>query len=144
MSLSIALINICKEIVHNLIRFTSIKIIRIYCQEWLVYKLFCRKQRLPCSPRLGTPLWNFKSLRQIIHFLIYIVNRNSCFFFEPVAYDFHKIIFNIFSYNDDNLVKPGLYCIKYAIIHNYFAIRSKSIKLFNSAISASHTRCHYY
>ena len=144
MRLPIAFIHICKKIMHYPVRLSSVKVIRIYSKERLVYKFLCSKERLTCTPRLGTSLRHLKALRKIIHFLIYIVDRNSCLFFKSVANDFHKISLNVFSYNDDNLVKSCLYGIKHTIVHNHFAFRTKGVKLLDSTVSAAHSCCHHH
>ena len=112
------------------IGFLTIIIIRINYHKRLIQNSFCCKYSLTGSPRFGTVCRFLKSSRKIFQ-------RLKCIFylrdlFDPLPDYTAELLFQIFTNDKYNFIKPCLQSIMNGIIHNDLTIWSYWCKLFDS------------
>ena len=125
---------------HNLKRSSTIVVICIYYGKWSIYLWSCTVYCMTCSPWLLSAFRNFKALRDIVHILINILYL--CHFFNSAACNCLKVIFDVFSYDEHNLIKTTFYSIINRIVKKNFTIRSYWLNLLETTKSATHSGSH--
>ena len=89
------------------------------------------------APRFCTFCRAGESFGQVVQCLEYQFARNVTFIFGE---DFvAKILFEIFTDNENEFAETGANGIVDGIIHDCFTIRTQSVQLFQASITASHS-----
>ena len=118
----------------------AVKIVGVDGTEGRVHQLPGRQHRVACAPGLFAALGNGKALRQVVHFLIGVLNFHLAA--GPVADHFpeQRLVFPL---DDDNrLFKARPFGVEQGIIQNDLAIAAHGVDLLQPAVAAAHARGH--
>ena len=119
----------------------SVIIICIDHKEGAVHHSLDGQHGLACSPGLRASWCHLIALRKIADLLIGIFHRDQLL--DPVADDLLKILFQVLSDNEYDLVKSGLHCIVNGVVHNDLTARAHRRQLLDSsAKTAADSGCH--
>ena len=133
---------LCKEIICHLKCMTSIIIIRINNGKRSINHINTAHDRMSGSPWLHTAFRNCKSLWQIVQILKYKFHLDVLT--HTISDSCTEICLILLLYDKYDFFKSSLNSIIDRKINDNVPILINRIDLLQTAISASHTCCHYY
>ena len=92
------------------------------------------------SPRFDASLWNLKSIRKAVIFLIHILHLHVLF--HAVSDMFLKLFLNRFLDNKYDLFESSLDCVEDRKIDDQISFPIDRINLLQAAVPAAHTSRH--
>ena len=131
-----------KEIISHLKCMTSIIIVCIDNCKWSVDHIDTAHDRMTCAPWFHTSFRNLIAFRKIVQILEY--KDYLCMLAHAVADGCTEICLVFFLYDKYNFFKSCLERIIDRKIDNNISLFIYRVDLFETAVSASHTCCHYY
>ena len=120
--------------------FLAVIVVGVDDYERLVYNALAAVDCVTVTPGFHSVSGALKALGQAVKLLVYIVNVDLRLY--SVADHTVERFTDILSDNENDLVKAGLLCVVYRIVHNYLAAGTEWFKLLDTAFeTASETRC---
>ena len=118
----------------------AVKIVGVDGAEGRVHQLPGRQHRVARAPGLFAALGDGKALRQIVHFLIGVLDLHLAA--GPVADDLPEQGL-VFPLDDDNgLFKARPFRVEKGVIQNDLAVAAHGVDLLQPAVAAAHARGH--